>query len=102
MNTNANMNTNTMNNNIIQHVAVNVHTVVVPPKLTLVNPDPNPNPNPNPNPPYNFKLFDNPNLTFATLNIVIADTQMINHEQIIEFNVDISGSMGDTCRDGIG
>ena len=100
MNTNANMNTNTMNNNIIQHVAINVHTVVVPPKLTLVNPDPNPNPNPNPNPPYNFKLFDNPNLTFATLNIGIADTPMINHEQIIEFNVDISGSMGDTCRDG--
>ena len=83
---------NTMNNNIIHHVAVNVHTVVVPPKLTLENPDPNP--------PYNFKLFDNPNLTFATLNIVIADTPMISHEQIIEFNVDISGSMGDTCRDG--
>jgi len=65
----------------------------------------NPNPDPNPNPdfitvPYNFKLFDNPKLTFATLNIVIADTPMINHEQIIEFNIDMSGSMGDSCKDG--
>ena len=95
-NMNTNMNTNTNNNNIIQSAVINVHTVVIPPKLTLENPDPDPNLIP----PYNFKLFDNPNLTFATLNIVIADTPMINHEQIIEFNVDISGSMGDTCKDG--
>ena len=102
-----------MNNNIIQRAVINVHTTpstivsgvqslpdafgaVSLQKLTLENPDPDPNLIP----PYNFKLFDNPNLTFATLNIVIADTPMINQDQIIEFNVDISGSMGDTCRDG--
>ena len=117
MNSNMNTNTNTMNNNIIQRAVINVHTTPstfvsgvqsLPDafccaegtaslqKLTLENPDPDPNLIP----PYNFKLFDNPNLTFATLNIVIADTPMINHEQIIDFNVDISGSMGDTCRDG--
>ena len=89
------MNTNTMNNNIIQRAVINVHTTpstivsgvqslpdafgaVSLQKLTLENPDPDPNLIP----PYNFKLFDNPNLTFATLNIVIADTPMINQDQL--------------------
>ena len=50
---------------------------------------------------YNFSIFpDNPNFTFGTLHLKIADTPMLTQEQVLDSNNDISGSMSDLCNDG--
>ena len=50
---------------------------------------------------YNFTLFpENPAYTFGIFKLKIADTPMLTQTQVLDSNSDISGSMGDTCKDG--
>jgi von Willebrand factor type A domain len=50
---------------------------------------------------YSFNLFPNdPDYKFGTLQIKISDTPMVTHQQVLDANIDVSGSMEDICADG--
>jgi len=50
---------------------------------------------------YNFSLFpENPEHMFGVFKLTIADTPMLTQTQALDTNNDISGSMGDFCKDG--
>ena len=47
----------------------------------------------------NQTLWDHQAFQFATLTLEIADTPPIQTQQLIHFNIDMSGSMSDPCHD---
>jgi len=54
--------------------------------------------------PYVFSLFTKEeelsNMQFGLLEITIASTPILHHNQSIDMNIDVSGSMSDVCKDG--
>ena len=50
--------------------------------------------------PYKFQLFDDPNIKFGTLTIEMGNTPMLTQPQVIDNDIDISGSMSNYCLDG--
>jgi len=50
---------------------------------------------------YDFNLFpEDPDMKFGILELNVADTPMLTTHQVLDTSTDISGSMGDDCKDG--
>ena len=50
---------------------------------------------------YDFNLFkENPEMKFGILELQMADTPILSGHQVLDTNVDMSGSMDDDCADG--
>lgn len=86
--------------NMIEFVHVEFHTAPNPRLIPILESSDKENQQPNHNTTDELILFPDSEMKFGIIQIKIADTPILQEQQIIDTSIDMSGSMDDFCSDG--